>query len=132
MNKVIGIELLPEEYHSEEFSEAISSFNKVLSLNIMRVSDALGLFISLEKKDSSIISLYFSDVSELEISNVTIPEFETTVLYIEDISMRQMEGINWEVRNHEDFTFYFMCKSIEIKSHILPNSSSDVVAKIDK
>lgn len=119
MNKIFGIERLPKEYNSKEFDDIISLFDKVLSLEIKRISDDLDLYLSLKSSNNNIIDLCFSQVSDLEISNLTLPDFETTILHIRDISSYQLEEVNWEISNYEDFNLNFRCKSIELMSHKL-------------
>lgn len=118
MNKILNIQCLPSKYHFGDFGEAISSFNTVMSLTLESTFNAIELFMTLKDSENNKVVIQFSDVCDLDISKIDTSNFEINVLYIEDISIQQLEGIIWEVKNYEDFKLYFKCKSIKILEYI--------------
>jgi hypothetical protein len=78
-----------------------------------------GVELTMECRDREphfALTVYFSGVQRLRISEFGCPVMRIIGLYVKDISDRQWEDIRWEVGDYEDNEISFFCAEIRIVS----------------
>lgn len=85
-------------------------------------SDNCGVELTIECRDREpqfVLTVHFSGVQRLRLSEFGCPAMRIIGLYVKDISDRQWGGIRWEVGDYENNEITFYCADIRIVSSAL-------------